>query len=95
MAALAVHDKEAADSEFEAFLPAIMRGATDERNFVKKAVNWALRQIGKRSRPLNEKAVGLARELSDSDSRAARWVGKDAVRELMSEGVLKKLTRSS
>ena len=63
MAALAVHDKAAADEKFLRFLPAIRRGATDERNFVKKAVNWALRQIGKRNRKLNRAAILAAREI--------------------------------
>lgn len=72
MAALAVHDKAAADAKFLRFLPAIRRGATDDRNFVKKAVNWALRQIGKRNRALNGAAIAAARELRRMDSRSAR-----------------------
>jgi len=82
MAALAVHDKAARDRDFEKLLPLIRAGARDERNFVKKAVNWALRQIGKRNMKLNGKALALARELAEADSPHARWVGKDAVREL-------------
>jgi 3-methyladenine DNA glycosylase AlkD len=84
MAALAWHDKTASDAAFLKFLPAIQRGATDERNFVKKAVNWALRQIGKRSRQLNREAIRAAREIQKLDSRAARWVAADALRELTS-----------
>jgi len=85
MASLAVHDKKAPDGRFEAFLPIIAREAGDERNFVKKAVNWALRQIGKRNRRLNELAIGTARQISAMDSPAARWVAADALRELTSE----------
>jgi len=95
MAALAVHDKRAPDTAFEAFLPAIKRGADDERNFVKKAVNWALRQVGKRNRTLNRKALALARGLSKAESRSARWVASDAIRELESDSVRQKLRRSS
>jgi 3-methyladenine DNA glycosylase AlkD len=87
MCALAVHDKKAPDSALLAFLPLIEREAVDERNFVKKAVNWALRQIGKRSGNLNAAAVAVARRLRDSDSRAARWVASDALRELESQAV--------
>ena len=82
MAALAVHDKSASDAAFKKFLPLIQRGATDDRNFVKKAVNWALRQIGKRNRALNRAASATAREIQQIDSRAARWVAADALREL-------------
>ncbi len=82
MAALAWHDKRAGDAQFEAFFPLITTYATDERNFVKKAVNWALRQIGKRNESLRAKALVVARRLAASGSKAARWVGADAVREL-------------
>jgi 3-methyladenine DNA glycosylase AlkD len=95
MAALAVHDKRATDKAFETFLPAIRSGATDERNFVKKAVNWALRQIGKRNLVLNERALVLAKELSKAESRTARWVASDAIRELESDPVRRRLRRSS
>ncbi len=91
MAGLAVHDKEAPDRGFVGFLPLIARGASDERNFVKKAVNWALRQIGKRNRALNRAAIRLARELRSSESRAARWVGGDALRELTGPAVQRRL----
>jgi 3-methyladenine DNA glycosylase AlkD len=86
MAALAWHDKAGSDAAFVKFLPAIKRGATDERNFVKKAVNWALRQIGKRNRALNRAAVATAREISQFDSSAARWIAADALRELETKG---------
>lgn len=95
MAALAVHDKKASDSEFLKFFGQIEKGSTDQRNFVKKAVNWALRQIGKRNIMLNRAALELARKISNKDSPSARWVAADAIRELQSEAVQKKLRRSS
>jgi 3-methyladenine DNA glycosylase AlkD len=91
MAALAVHDKEASDGEFLKFLPIIKREAEDERNFVKKAVNWALRQIGKRNRNLNKAAVKTAREIMQIDSKSAKWIASDALRELTSPAVQKRL----
>ncbi|MFH1586632.1 MAG: DNA alkylation repair protein [Candidatus Diapherotrites archaeon] len=91
MATLSVHDKEAGDKKFEKFFPVIKREATDERNFVKKAVNWALRQIGKRNLALNKKAVKVGKEISEIDSKAARWIAADALRELESEKVLERL----
>jgi 3-methyladenine DNA glycosylase AlkD len=93
MATLAVHDKEAGDKEFLKFLPIIKREATDERNFVKKAVNWALRQIGKRNLSLNKMAIQTAKEIQKMDSRAARWIASDALRELTGGPVQKKLRR--
>ena len=87
MAGLAWHDKGAEDERFVSFLPVIERGASDERNFVKKAVNWALRNIGKRNRKLNKAAVKTARAMQKLDSKAARWVAADAIRELTSEAV--------
>lgn len=81
MAGLAVKSK-AADEEFEALLPLIVAGSTDERNMVKKAVNWALRQIGKRNARLRGKAMDAAERIQDLDSRAARWIASDALREL-------------
>ncbi|MEW5985538.1 MAG: DNA alkylation repair protein [Chloroflexota bacterium] len=82
MAALAWHDKKAADSAFEPFFALIEREAADERNYVKKAVNWALRQMGKRSPYLNQRAIETARTLQTMNSRAARWIAADALREL-------------
>jgi 3-methyladenine DNA glycosylase AlkD len=93
VAALAVHDKEAGDKEFLKFFPLIKRQACDERNFVKKAVNWALRQIGKRNLSLNKMAIQTAKELQRTDSKSARWIASDAIRELTSEAVRKKLDR--
>lgn len=88
---LSVHDKQAADEQFIDGLGLIERAANDERNFVKKAVNMALRAVGKRNQKLNAAAVLLARRLSDSDDATARWVGKDALRELTSASVKKRL----
>jgi len=87
MACLAVHDKKAPDERFEAFLPYLIAHATDERNFVKRAVNWALRQIGKRNLRLNALATRTAKDIQRLDSKAARWIASDALRELTSEKV--------
>lgn len=94
MAALAVHDKKALDEEFVKFLPIIKRESTDNRNFVKKAVNWALRQIGKRNLNLNKIAVRVAEEIQQIDSKSARWIAADAIRELTGEQVQKRLTKT-
>jgi len=91
MACLAWHNKEAPDSFFVKFLLLIKKGATDERNFVKKAVNWALRNIGKRNLALNKKAIAVAQEIQKIDSKSARWIAGDALRELTSEAVQKRL----
>ena len=82
MAGLAVSAKDAADSQFEAFFPLIAAAATDDRNMVKKAVNWALRQIGKRNPRLRKLAIAQAEEIRKSDSKPARWIAADALREL-------------
>jgi len=82
LAALAVHDKTAADKQFVSALNLVRRASTDERNYVKKAVNWALRQVGKRNPALREAAIHVAEDLIASESRAARWIGHDALREL-------------
>jgi 3-methyladenine DNA glycosylase AlkD len=82
MACLAWHDKTAPDQKFLDLLPVIQREAVDKRNFVKKAVNWALRQIGKRNQALNRAAIETARRILTIDSPAARWVANDALREL-------------
>jgi 3-methyladenine DNA glycosylase AlkD len=86
MACLAWHDKNAPDSAFVAFFPSIRRGAADERNFVKKAVSWALRNIGKRNPRLRRAALAEARALRKADSPAMRWVGAEAERELARKG---------
>lgn len=93
IACIAWHDKKAPDSLFTSFLPVIKDGATDERNFVKKAVNWALRHIGKRNLALNREALKAAYEIREIDSKAARWIASDAIRELESEAVLKRLNK--
>jgi 3-methyladenine DNA glycosylase AlkD len=82
MAALSVHDKSVKDKTFVVFLPIIKRESCDDRNFVKKAVNWALRQIGKRSFMLNAAAIKVAEEILKKDSRSAKWIARDALREL-------------
>src|SRR4030043_334723 len=87
IACLAWHDKKASDEKFIGLLPVITRAATDERNFVKKAVNWALRNIGKRNLNLNEAAINTARGIQRLDSKAARWIAADAIMELESEAV--------
>lgn len=105
MAGLAVHDKKASDRDFSKLLPRIESAAFDERNFVKKAVNWALRNIGKRNRKLNAAALACAGRIhaaanqraggergGDAAVRAARWVAKDAIRELSSEKLRARLT---
>ncbi|MHA2062267.1 MAG: DNA alkylation repair protein [Candidatus Sifarchaeia archaeon] len=94
LASLAVHDKKKEDKEFIKFFKLIKREATDERNFVKKAVNWALRQIGKRNLNLNRKAIETATEIKTMDSKSAKWIASDAIRELTSEKIQKRLTRS-
>jgi 3-methyladenine DNA glycosylase AlkD len=92
MACLAWHDKEAGDSKFTKFLPAIKRESIDERNYVKKAVNWALRQIGKRNRNLNKEAITIALVIQKIESKSARWIANDALRELKSKAVQKRLS---
>lgn len=90
MACLAVHDKKTEDKTFLKFLPILKRESRDERNFVRKAVNWALRQIGKRSLFLNEAAIRTAREIEETNSKPAKWIASDALRELTGEKVRKK-----
>jgi 3-methyladenine DNA glycosylase AlkD len=93
IACLAWHDKKASDNKFIELLPVITRAATDERNFVKKAVNWALRNIGKRNLNLNEAAINTAKEIQKLDSKAARWIAADAIRELESDAVQGRLKK--
>lgn len=88
---LTVHDKQAEDNRFAHGLALIERAADDERNFVKKAVNMALRAIGKRNPALHTAAVALARRLADAHDVTARWIGTDALRELTSPAVSKRL----
>jgi 3-methyladenine DNA glycosylase AlkD len=89
----AVHLKTVPDDVFVEYLPIIVREATDERNFVKKAVNWVLRNIGKRDLALNARAVETAREIEKMDDKTARWIAKDALRELTSEKVQERLRK--
>ncbi|MDD5749790.1 MAG: DNA alkylation repair protein [Patescibacteria group bacterium] len=91
MAVLAFKEKNGQDKDFEAFFPLIIKYAADERNFVRKAVNWALRQIGKRNKKLNKKSILLAEKISQQTLKSAIWVAKDALRELRSPAVRSRL----
>jgi len=91
LASLALHDKSAGDGAFLRSLPLVERGAADERNFVKKGVSWALRGIGRRNLALHAAAVAAARRLAESPAAAARWVGKDALRDLTRAAVVSRL----
>jgi 3-methyladenine DNA glycosylase AlkD len=91
MAVLAVHDKEADDQDFLHFFNRIIQESRDERNFVRKAVNWALRQIGKRNRKLNALAIDISKDLLENESKTARWIAKDALRELTNKKIQKRL----
>jgi 3-methyladenine DNA glycosylase AlkD len=91
MACAAVHRKDVADAQFETFLPIIRAEATDDRNYVRKAVSWALRQIGKRSPELNRRAIDTAKQIQRIDARSARWIAGDALRELESRTVRERL----
>ncbi len=91
MAYLALHDKQAPDAKFARLLPHILRAASDERNFVRKAVNWALRQIGKRNLVLNRRAIAIGKRIRALNTHAARWIAADALRELQSDAVQRRL----
>jgi 3-methyladenine DNA glycosylase AlkD len=91
MAWAAVHRKDLPDAAFSSLLPLIRDRSTDDRNFVKKAVSWALRQIGKRSAGLNTKAIRTAEEIERIDARSSRWIARDALRELRSDAVQARL----
>jgi 3-methyladenine DNA glycosylase AlkD len=91
IACIAWHDKDAPDELFTRFFPIIENGSTDERNYVKKAVSWALRHIGKRNLNLNKQALKLAKKIKKIDSKAARWIASDVIRELESEAVHRRL----
>ncbi len=91
MAVLAVHDKKATNEKFEQFFPVIIRESNDNRNFVKKAVNWALRGIGKRNITLNKMAIEAAMEIKKLDFKSAKWISSNALRELESEKVQNRL----
>lgn len=91
IAGLAVHDKKASDKEFERLFPLLKKQSIDERNYVKKAVNWALRSIGKRNKVLNKKTIMISKQIKKIGSKSARWIAADALRELTSEKVQKRL----
>jgi len=91
IACLAAHDKTAEDAAFTKFFPMIEQGASDERNFVKKGVSWALRGLGHRSVALHKAAIKTARELAKSDNATERWVGRDALKDITRPAVLKKV----
>jgi 3-methyladenine DNA glycosylase AlkD len=93
LASMTVHDKQAPDELFVEGLDLIEAAADDERNFVKKAVNWALRSIGKRNQALHAAAVAVAQKLAERDEPAPRWIGKDALRELKSKSVTQRLAK--
>jgi 3-methyladenine DNA glycosylase AlkD len=93
MATLTVSHKNTDDGVFLKYLPLIKKYSTDERNYVKKAVNWALRTIGKRSLKLNAAAIKTAKEIQKLDSSAARWIASDALRELRSNSVRQRLEK--
>jgi 3-methyladenine DNA glycosylase AlkD len=95
MCALAVHDKTAPDDAFRRFLPVIEREAGDPRKFVRKAVNWALRQIGKRNLTLYGEAIAVAERIHDTGPRPSKWVASDALRELRSEAVQRRLSSTA
>ncbi|MEM6265530.1 MAG: DNA alkylation repair protein, partial [Bacteroidota bacterium] len=95
MVAIAVHQKQCPDEELLGFFPVIEKWSEDPRNFVKKAVNWALRQLGKRSLYLHPIAMATAEKLAEKPNKTARWIGKDALRELASEKILDRLNRKA
>jgi 3-methyladenine DNA glycosylase AlkD len=94
IACLAVHDRAAKDTVFKRYLGLVKKGAADERNFVKKAVNWALRQIGKRNMKLREAAIQTAQQIQKTNSKSARWIAADALRELTNERTVARIRAS-
>jgi 3-methyladenine DNA glycosylase AlkD len=95
IACLAVHDKSASDASFTATFPIITAGATDPRNFVRKAVNWAIRNIGKRNLALNKAAITLSEKILAINDKTARWIARDALRELTCEKVQERLRKKA
>jgi len=95
MACLAYHDKSAPEEKLAQFFPVILQASDDGRNFVKKAVNWALRNLGKRSQTLNAQAITVAKEIQARGTRPARWIAADALRELTSEKVQLRLRKGA
>ncbi len=94
IACLAWHNKEASDEEFIDLLPLITEGAVDERNLVKKGVSWALRNIGKRNPNLNDATMKTAKEMQRMDSKSARWIASDTLRDLTSAATKRKLGKT-
>ena len=95
IAGLSVHDKKSPDEKFEELFSVIKKASTDERNYVKKAVNWALRNIGKRNLSLNKKTIKVAKEIKEIDSRSAKWIASDAIRELTSSKIQERMKKKS
>jgi len=93
LSCLAWHDKQATDQQFMDVFPLIKAGASDPRNFVRKAVNWSLRNIGKRNLVLNRAAIQLAEELLTLGDKTANWIARDALRELRSEKIQQRVTK--
>ncbi len=93
MTRIAISDKKATDEQFEPFFPLIIKQSDDQRNLVRKSVNWALRQIGKRNLILNSRAIEVAQEIQNTNSKTAKWIASDAIRELKSEAVQKRLIK--
>ncbi len=91
IACLAWHDKQASDEQFIELVPLILEGAKDERNYVKKAVSWALRQLGKRNIRLNQIAIQTAQEMATADEKSVRWVAHDVLKDLTRQSILQKL----
>jgi 3-methyladenine DNA glycosylase AlkD len=90
IACIAVYDKEKPDNEFIKFFSVIKKASTDERNYVKKAVSWALRNIGKRNKNLNKEVIKFAKKLEKTDSKSAKWIAKDTLRDIQNEKVRKR-----
>jgi 3-methyladenine DNA glycosylase AlkD len=95
IAGLSVHDKKSPNENFEKLFELIIRGSTDDRNYVKKAVNWALRNIGKRNISLNKKAIKVAKQIKNIDSKIAKWIANDAIRELTSIKIQERVKEKS
>jgi 3-methyladenine DNA glycosylase AlkD len=95
IAALATHDKKATDESFETFFHIIIRESNDERNYVKKAVNWALRNIGKRNLVLNKRSLEIAEEMLKKKNKTSKWIAKDAIKELTSQKIQDRLIKKS
>lgn len=95
MASLAIHDKKAPDEAFDKFFEYIINNSDDNRNFVKKAVNWALRQIGKRNHNLRKKALEVSRKILECNTKAGNWIARDAIRELENDKIIARIDRKT